>query len=165
MLTPNVCCAITCRQGKENLILLVHNTTRKWEIPGGKVDRCDLIGETDVVDVLATAERELREETGIDLPTCLLVGNLREHGIIYADGSIVLRYECTCSGCLGCSGSQEDHLVWLGITQWNHNEEEKIDQVRWFSWNRLPPLSFPNDHIFKVLNGSNDKQREPQSGQ
>ena len=154
MSCPNVCCAITCCQGKKNLILLVHNTARKWEIPGGKVDECDLIGETDVVDVMATAERELQEETAINLTNCLLLVTLREAGIIYADGSIVFRYECTCSG----NQNEEDHLNWLGIDQWIVDEEEKIDQVKWFPWGSLPPLSFPDDHIFKVLNGNNDTQ-------
>lgn len=55
----------SCNKTKTKILLVKHKE-RQWEFPGGKIDyNKDRYADTQIVDLMHTAQRELQEETSI----------------------------------------------------------------------------------------------------
>jgi 8-oxo-dGTP pyrophosphatase MutT (NUDIX family) len=112
--------AFILNQARDSVLLILHAKLRLWLQPGGHVELTD-------EDVLSAAQREVREEVGLDdlllLPPGLFdvdVHRIPPHGSQPAHEHFDVRFLFTAQNTAAVAGSDADAVRWVRVAELLH---------------------------------------------
>jgi 8-oxo-dGTP pyrophosphatase MutT (NUDIX family) len=127
--------AFILNQARDSVLLILHAKLRLWLQPGGHVEAAD-------DDVLCAAQREVREEVGLDdlqlLPPGLFdvdVHRIPPHGSQPAHEHFDVRFLFAAQNTAAVAGSDADAVRWVRVADLLHAEPQNASRAH----------SFPSD--------------------